>query len=150
MIRIFTVSRSELLAMMQLLGIALKNQPARRELQRRLGLDGSALEYYAGAALELARDLADAPEEEMPKVDINLTDYLDTASLLIALEVARVAPGDRLRRGAILQPMGMSENDADHIRLRLSSLMRAIQSTEKSPPGRDFPAPESDPNENAE
>lgn len=141
MIQIPPVSQSELLAMMQLLGVALKNQPARREMKRRLGLDGSGLDYYAAAALELARDLADAPEEEKPKVDINLPDYLDTASLLIALEVARVALGDRLRRGAILQPMGMSENDADRIRLRLSSLMRAIRSTEKSLPGRDFPAP---------
>lgn len=89
-------------------------------------------------------------ERRGEKVDIDFADYLDTASLLIALEVARVALGDRLRRGAILQPMGMSAAEANMIRLRLARLMQAIRSTEKSLPRRDFPALESEPHENAE
>lgn len=86
----------------------------------------------------------------MPKIDINFADYLDTASLLISLEVARLTLGDKLRRGAILVPMGMSESEADIIRQRLNSLMNAIRSTEKLLPEHDFQARESGTNEDTE
>ncbi len=143
------IAQSELLEILQLFVMATHNQPARWDMKQKARIDGDALDYYRDRALTVIQDLANSPEPEPKKVDIDFADYLDTASLLIALEVARQALGDMLRRSAIIQPMGLPETDADIIRIRLTRLMNAIRSTEKSLPKRDFPALESRSDEDA-
>lgn len=62
---------------------------------------------------------------------VNMNEYLDPASMLIAFELARIVLSESKKRDWAMQQLGLKEREAQDAWARLTNLMNAIRATEK-------------------